>query len=392
MKSLKFIHCADSHLDAPFREYGAGGYAETRRNDIRKAFTAIIKAVKQENADFLLISGDLYEHRYVTRRTLEWLNMLLSDIQVPVVLIPGNHDPALGNSWYRTWDWPSHVHILTPDHPSLLLEEQEVFFHGLGFSTYKEDKPDLLKVPKPVKDYFNILLFHGTLDMSFSGEAYHPAESSELESLGYDYYALGHFHNIRTDYPLKNAVNPGSPEPLGFDEPGKHGAFLVTVQVNQGSFLMETQKIETAVRVYHHKKLDITGCKTMEEVKLKLLGAMEGLDPQRDITLITLKGRTSLVPDAKALTALLSENWLYLEIRNEAEKDFDSELLDKDQTLKGVFYRVIQKRLHEIETALDLDSGRQDLMDEQERLKLSLQFGLEALYNGKIEWWDEDSL
>ena len=93
MKTLKFIHCADIHLDAPFREYGSGSYGDTRRRDIRDAFLNILKRAKKEKVDFLLISGDLYEHGSVVKSTMEWLYMVLSQVEVPVVIIPGNHDP-----------------------------------------------------------------------------------------------------------------------------------------------------------------------------------------------------------------------------------------------------------------------------------------------------------
>lgn len=390
MKSLKFIHCADIHLEAPFREHGAGGYAETRRMDIRKAFLHILKAVKEHQADFLLISGDLFEQRYITRKTMEWLSMVLSDVQAPVFIIPGNHDPYIKNSWYQIWDWPANVHLLTPDNPQYILEEQRVFIYGMGFSAYKQGKPDMSLVPPPRKDFLNILMLHGTLDMDFSGEAYQPVTSAELEALHYDYYALGHFHQPRSDYPVKNMINPGSPEPLGFDEPGPHGAFLITAMRNDSGIRLEAEPFTTAQRVYHSIHLDVTGLKSLEEVKMKLLGALEGLDPQKDITLVNLRGRTSMILDTQALTDLFSEDWLYLQVRNETQRAFDMETLAKDPAIKGAFVRSIKGKLDAIEAALITEGALPVLIEERERLELALSFGLEALQNGKIEWWGDD--
>lgn len=392
IKTLKFIHCADIHLDAPFKEHGAGGYSETRRKDIRSAFLNILKRVNEEQADLLLISGDLYEHQYITKSTMNWLDMVLSEVEVPIVIIPGNHDPYLSNSWYRTWDWPSNVTILTPEHPHLTLEKEQVSLHGLGFASFKEEKPDLSKVPPPCQGTFNILMLHGTLDMNFTQQAYMPVTTEELGALGYDYYALGHFHTIREDYSLKNAVNPGSPEPLGFDEPGIHCAFLVTLTEENGKGSVESQRFKTAIRNYQDKDLDITGCKSLEEIKIRLLGLMDGLDPKRDLIRITLRGRTDLTFEPDMLSTFFSEDWLYLKIQDGTRKAFDLDILGKDPSLKGAFVREVQDRLRLLETDLESNfhnEANESLLKQKERLNLALYYGLEALQNGKIEWWGE---
>lgn len=389
MKTLKFIHCADLHLDAPFKEIGKDTYAETRRKDIREAFSYILKRVEEEKAQMLLISGDLYEHKTVGKSTMAWLFMVLSQVKVPVVIIPGNHDPYLKNSWYRNWDWPENVIILSPDYPEIILEDLFVKVYGMGFSSFKEDKPDLSVVSPPLKDYFNIMMIHGTLDMEFTNQAYKPVTTRELEGLGYDYYAMGHFHRLRDDYPLKNAFNPGSPEPLGFDEQGFHGAFIVNMTMEQDKKSIRVEKFETANRSYHDKSLDITGCKALEEVKMRILGLLEGLRPDRDLIRITLAGRTDLSLETDLLTEFFSEDWFYLQIYNNTQKDFDLEELEKDTSLKGAFVREVNARIESVTEALKKDPENQELKKEEEKLFLALNYGLEALHWGRIEWLDD---
>lgn len=389
MRTIKLIHCADLHLDAPFREYGQGTYAETRRQDIRKAFTNILERVREEKADLLLISGDLYEHNTVTKSTMDWLYMKLSEVRVPVFVIPGNHDPYLLNSWYRTWDWPSNVIILSPDKPQRILEDQKINIYGMGFASFKEDKPDLAKVAPRINGYINIMMIHGTLDMDFTQQAYKPVTSADLDELGYDYYAFGHFHSTRDDYNLKNAVNPGSPEPLGFDEPGIHGAFVVTLKEEQGRVAVEKERFDTALRVYHDKQLDISGCKTLGEVKIRLLGLLEGLNPDRDITRITLKGMTDLTLEPEMLSSFVTDQWLYLKIINDTRIAFDIDSIEKDPSLRGAFAREMKERLKKVLEALEKEPGNTELKKEEERISRALLYGLEALQNGKIEWWNE---
>ena len=156
-------------------------------------------------------------------------------------------------SWYRAWEWPDNVHILSPDKPHILLGGVEgvhiwYWFFLLSGRTSLICQWFLL----PLKGYFNILMLHGTLDMDFTEQAYKPVTTQELKALNYDYYALGHFHKTKI---IDNIANPGSPEPLGFDEKGSHGAFLVRLSESQGEVKVESHFFETACREYCEKLL-----------------------------------------------------------------------------------------------------------------------------------------
>ena len=56
---------------------------------------------------------------------------------------------------------------------------------------HKADAPDLSVVSPPVKDKFNIFMFHGP-DMNFTNQAYKPVTSADLKDWD-DYYALAIF-------------------------------------------------------------------------------------------------------------------------------------------------------------------------------------------------------
>ena len=60
---MKFIHCADVHLDTPLQglaEYPGAPVAEIR-NATRRAFEKILNAAISEKVDFVIIAGDLYD-------------------------------------------------------------------------------------------------------------------------------------------------------------------------------------------------------------------------------------------------------------------------------------------------------------------------------------------
>ena len=71
---MKFIHAADIHLGAE-PEKGKP-WSKTRRKEIRESFQRLIEVVNGEDADFLLISGDLF-HKQPLIQDLRELDYML---------------------------------------------------------------------------------------------------------------------------------------------------------------------------------------------------------------------------------------------------------------------------------------------------------------------------
>ena len=288
---IRFLHCADIHLDRPFGGRGLKDYSEMRRTDVWKTFESIIRLAEDELVDFILVCGDLYEHDYASRATIQRVGSLFGRLTIPVVVLPGNHDPYVANSWYKTWNWPDNVVILDNEKPTVRLDALNTFIHGEGFSAFRQDTPDLSTVTRPFSDCFNIFMLHGTLDMNFSNRPFNPVSSGELADLGYDYYALGHFHNLKTDFKLKNAANPGSPEPLGFDETGDHGVLLVTLERDEhGKKALDIREINLAQKRYVLLNLDMAAVSSQEEACARLGELLCSLDLGRDLPRVILRG------------------------------------------------------------------------------------------------------
>jgi len=375
---IRFLHCADIHLDAPFGGRGLKDYSEMRRNDLWTTFESIIRLAEEERVDFILVCGDLYEHDYASRATIQRIAGLFERLTVPVVVLPGNHDPYAANSWYKTWNWPDNVVILNPDKPSVRFDSLDTFIHGVGFSAFRQDAPDLSAVSRPVANCFNIFMLHGTLDMNFSKSPFNPVTSEDLAGLGYDYYALGHFHNRKTDFLLKNAANPGSPEPLGFDETGDHGVFLVTLR-KDGPVrkTLEIREVNLAQKRYVWLSLDMEAAASQEEAGTRLGELLGSLDPGRDLPRVVLTGRTPLTVDCEALKKQWLDDFPWLQILDETRECYDYEAISREENLKGAFTREMLQRLKECE-----ESG-----DEEQAMILSaaLDLGIEALEKGRID-------
>ena len=58
---MKFIHCADLHLDSKLESNIGKEKAKERRNEILFTFERIVKLARDENVTAVLIAGDLFD-------------------------------------------------------------------------------------------------------------------------------------------------------------------------------------------------------------------------------------------------------------------------------------------------------------------------------------------
>ena len=123
---MKFVHIADVHLDRPFVNLSdKDSLGDIKRLEQRNIFKKVIEYIKENNIPYLFISGDLYEHEYIKRTTIEYINKLFSEIpETKIYITPGNHDPYLKNSFYNKFIWNNNVKIFnsieTPFSPIIL--------------------------------------------------------------------------------------------------------------------------------------------------------------------------------------------------------------------------------------------------------------------------------
>ncbi|QHN34819.1 MULTISPECIES: metallophosphoesterase family protein [Gordonia] len=116
--SVTFVHTADwqigmtrHYLDAE----AAHSYAAARR----EAITRIGAVARETGAEFIVVSGDVFEDHRVADRTIRQTMDVLAACGVPVYLLPGNHDTADPASVYRSRAFvdacPANVTVLSAD-------------------------------------------------------------------------------------------------------------------------------------------------------------------------------------------------------------------------------------------------------------------------------------
>ncbi len=216
---MKFIHIADIHFDRPFTVLETRGLAENRRLEQRNALRKVIDYIRENNIEYLFISGDLFEAEYVRKSTIDFINNQFKTIpNTKIFISPGNHDPYIKNSYYNTFDFEKNVKIFSPNLEKV--EDGEILIYGYGFNDFymnskKQEEQIVLD-----KSKINILVTHCNLDgAKDNDERYNSVPKNTFKALGFDYVALGHIHKQMKD---EEIVYPGSLVSLGFDEQGLH--------------------------------------------------------------------------------------------------------------------------------------------------------------------------
>lgn len=379
MTSIRFVHAADFHLDAPFRG-GRQGYGTLRRADVRHVFSATISVALSRQADLLLLCGDLFEQDGVTRDTMAFLLREMNRlVHTEVVLLAGNHDPLTTDSWYHSVSWPRHVHLLAQQGESpacLSLPGLGVKIAGYGFSAAVQESPDLSLLPEPAGEDIHILMLHGSPDAPPSARAYQPVTTLQLLQTGYHYVALGHYHQGFVKQGTPVIANPGSPEPLGFDEPGPHGVLVGDMCRDDGGMRIRVEQVPLAAREYVALDLDMTEETGTDGLRYRLADLLHTLSVERHLPQIRLVGTPIEPPDLRALSEWMSESWLLYRLLDDTFPPVGN--MDGFQvgSLAGLFCERMARRMEEAEAAGDAECLA--------LLRLARQAGLEALAYGEV--------
>lgn len=357
---MNFIHMADMHLDSPFIILAdKGNMAVQRRIEQRNAMKEIVEYIKANNIPYFFIAGDLYEQKYINKSTIEYINKLFKEIPNTLIFItPGNHDPYIKNSFYKTFNWSENVHIFTEELECVETPEADIY--GYGFNRfYMENRYKHIEIRNPQK--INILITHGSLDSSDTiDNQYNAIKSINLKQNGFDYVALGHIHKKSyKDYESQNIVYPGSTVSLGFDELGERG--IIAGNVNKSEIKIEFIPIKT--KTFEEIKVDIAEINSKEELVQVLNELKLG---EQSYYKIILTGKRNFNINNNEIIELLTNN-LIIKLKDETKDQYDIQEIAKRSNLTGIFAKNI---LNKIETATE---------PERERLMKAFEIGMEVL-------------
>ena len=235
--TLKFLHAADVHLDSPLRglEEYAGAPVERLRLATRRAMDNVVQICLDEQVDFLLIAGDLFDtdvRDFNAALSAAAQLQKLNQAGIPVYLILGNHDSR--DEMTRQVPWPGNVTLFDHRRPQTVRHAAlPVALHGMSYAKRGVTQNLVPDYPPPVADCFNIGLLHTNAGGNPNHDNYAPCQVEELVAKGYDYWALGHVHDFQVLNLHPHVVYAGNTQGRHAREPGAKGCVLVEVADGQ---------------------------------------------------------------------------------------------------------------------------------------------------------------
>lgn len=333
---IKLLHCADIHLDSPFTSENVVK-SEIRRNELRNTFISIVSYAKQNQADFVLIAGDLFDSDFVTKETVEMLvNEFENAPDCRFIISPGNHDPYTDNSVYNRVVFPDNVYIFNKDVLSYFtFDEIGVNVYGYAFTKSELNHNPFAGRQPHDTDMINILCVHGDLT---SGSKTAPITKSEIRNSGFDYIALGHIHNsngIMQEGNVRYAYS-GCPEGRDFGEIGYKGALWIEMD----KFNFTHEKIRFSKRRYESDRINITGCSDMSDV-ISVITQRIAENGYGDDTILRIYLDGDVNPELKISKSLIKDkikNLFDIVIIDNTSPFYDYNYLKDDPTIRGVFF------------------------------------------------------
>ncbi len=215
-RQLRLIHTSDVHLESD--TFGSGPRGDMFRHSVRRAFAGVIDVANSKRADLMLIVGDLFDSNRIADDALEFAMNQIARAQMPVVMIPGNHDAHDERSIYAAISpgaLPGNLHlILDPEGVSLDFPKLAARVWGRALVEHSPEYRPLSGMPEPAPHLWNIGLAHGFFTESETNRS-SPITPEEIAASGYDYIALGHIHVFGdVSQGRTRALYCGTPAPL----------------------------------------------------------------------------------------------------------------------------------------------------------------------------------
>ena len=254
---MKFIHTSDWHIGRQFHNVSL-------LDDQRHVLEQIVGYIQSESVDALVIAGDIYDRSVPPAKAVELLDQFItricSEMNTPVILIPGNHDGAerlrFGSRQLRS----AGLHILGDlkrvTEPVLITAgETTVAFYGIPYNdpetvrnlfsadvTSYDDAHSYLvdQITSVMRNGLaNVLISHCFLEGAQESESERPLSIGGADRVSYkpcvnfDYVALGHLHSPQ--YKGEEFIRySGSILKYSFSEE-KHNKGVTLVEVNDQS-------------------------------------------------------------------------------------------------------------------------------------------------------------
>ena len=361
---IKLIHGADLHLDAPFAALPPERAAE-RRGEQRALLDRLADLAEREQADLILLSGDIFDSDRPYHETAQALARALGQMKGRVFIAPGNHDFWSPRSAWAGAAWPENVHIFSTETVEAVeIPELDCVVYGAAFTAPACDQSPLAGFSAPRDGRVHLMVLHGDVD---GRGRYGSIAPMDIAASGLTYLALGHIHAFSGVEKAGETAwaYPGCPEGRGFDELGDKGVLCGTAD-GEG---VRLNFVPLCRRRYRILEVDVSDAPSPAAALAAALPA----DGENDVCRVVFTGESGVEGlDLPGLAALAQPCFYSVTLRDATRVRRDLWSRAGEDSLTGLFLREMRQRLEESESTED-----------RELVEKAVRFGLAALENGE---------
>jgi DNA repair exonuclease SbcCD nuclease subunit len=208
---VTLVHSSDLHVDD-------GRIAAQHGGDGTGGLSAVLAYARSVAADAVILAGDTFDNHMVTASTIDRAGGLLADAGVPVVILPGNHDPVTADSVYARGGFaaiPGLSILGLTDDGAIRFAEHELEIWGNAHRDYHDMVP--LRDPPPRATRWQVCVGHGHYEPPETfANPLRPSwliSDEAIAATAADYVALGHWDRpAQVGSGVVPAYYSGSPE------------------------------------------------------------------------------------------------------------------------------------------------------------------------------------
>lgn len=310
---MRFLHTADWQLG--MTRHFLNGEAQPRYSAARRDAVAGLGALAaRTGAEFVVVSGDVFEHNQLAPRDVSQSLEAMRAIGVPVYLLPGNHDPLDASSVYTSAlfraECPPNVVVLDRDGEHEVAPGLHLVAAPWRSKSPTTDLVGCVLAELPADGVTRIVVGHGGVD-ALDPDKDKPslirlaAVEAAVARGAVHYVALGDKHS-RTEVGSTGRVwYSGSPEVTNYEDIESDPGHVLVVDIDESD---PTRRVQVSAErvgrwrfVTLRRSVDTDRDVADLDINLDLLG-----DKERTVVRLALTGSLT-VTDKAALDACLDK-------------------------------------------------------------------------------------
>lgn len=332
---MKFIHCADIHLDSKMQTHLTSELSKERKTEILLTFERLIKFASDNNVSAIVIAGDMFDTSKTTSITRNKVVKLIeNNPNITFILLTGNHDED--NFILSLQTIPSNLVYFTNKWSTYQIEN--VAFTGAVFT--RDNIVSIYDTLILDKDKVNVVVLHGQISKYSVKDNHEIIDLTKLENKNIDYLALGHIHSYQKEKLDSRGeyCYSGCLEGRGFDECGEKGFVLCEVIDSK----VNSQFIPFAKRRLQEVEVDITGLTEWYAIEDKILLETSKYS-KNDLIRVVLTGKftLNLQKFISISQAKLKEIFYFAKIIDKSSLEINPNDYVNDISIKGEFIRTV---------------------------------------------------